>query len=601
MSKNLGESTMQNQYQMGMVGNCNFSALIDQQASVQWLCWPRFDSSFIFGSLLDQEKGGKFTIEPCGENPRSRQKYLPNTNILSTIFEAADGSYEVIDFAPRFFMQDRIHKPLMLFRKIRRISGTPRVRVCCKPVGEYGQATPEVHFGSNHIRYHGLGEPLRLTTNASLNFIHQERPFALTEDMYFVLSWGIPLEGPLIWTFEDFLTRTQKYWTTWVERCTLPRIFQKEVIRSALALKIHQYEDTGGIVASCTTSLPEIDGEGRNWDYRFCWLRDTYYTLSALESLGHFEEMEKYSSFIENLNIGHLKNLQPVYRIDGLPEMPERELPLAGFRGNQPVRIGNGAVTQIQNDGYGQILLAIFNLYMDVRHADKSRISRTTLRSLLKYIETTLESPDNGVWEFRGRQAVHSYTLLFHWAGAAAARKIALSIEDEDLSSRASAAMKKAGELLEKCYDPKRGAYTQAIGSRDLDASLLQMITLGYFHDKPMEKAVSHLRAIQKELEIEPGFLVRYRHDDDFGKQKSAFLVCSFWLIESLIQTGFLDEAEGLMRQVLRAQNHLGLMSEDFDTQTGEQWGNFPQTYSHVGLINCAFALDRARKVPHFL
>lgn len=592
---------MQNQYQLGLIGNCNFSALVDAQASIQWLCWPRFDSSFIFGSLLDREKGGSFSISACAKSPKIEQKYLLNTNIISTTFEAADGSFEVIDFAPRFFLNERIHKPLMLFRKIRRISGTPRIEVKCQPVGDYGKTIPQTHVGSNHIRYEGLDEPLRLTTNASLSFIQQERSFALTEDLYFVLSWGIPLEGPLVPTFESFLTRTKNYWNTWVERCTLPRVFQKEVIRSALALKLHQFEDTGGIMAATTTSLPEIDGEGRNWDYRFSWLRDTYYTLSALNSLGHFEEMEKYSSFIENIEMNPALRLQPVYCIDGLTEMPEIELDLAGYRNNKPVRIGNGAVTQIQHDGYGQILMAIFNLYMDVRHADKSKVSRKTLHSLLNYIELTMEEPDNGVWEFRGRKSIHAYTLLFHWAGSAACRKIATSIDDSGLAERAENAMKHAASLLEKCYSKEFSAYTQALGSTDLDASLLQMITLGYFHGQPKEKAVAHLRAIQKELQIEPGFFLRYRHSDDFGTQKSAFLVCSFWFIEALTQLDFLDEAEELLVRVLKAQNHLGLMSEDFDVATGEQWGNFPQTYSHVGLINCAFALDKARRTPPFL
>lgn len=592
---------MHDQYQLGLIGNCNFSALVDENAAIKWLCWPRFDSSFIFGSLLDEAKGGTFQITPSGKGQQIRQKYLSHTNIMSTEFETPDGSFEVIDFAPRFFLNERIHKPLMLFRKVRRISGSPRIEIRCQPVGDYGQKIPEVHLGSNHIRYSGLEEPVRLTTNASLSFVQQQRPFALTEDLYFVLSWGIPLEGPLVSTFESFLARTQQYWRTWVEHCTLPKIFQNEVIRSALVLKLHQFEDTGGIIASCTTSLPEIDGEGRNWDYRFCWLRDSYYTLSALSSLGHFEEMEKYSYFIENLNMGSLSNLQPVYCIDGRLEMPERELDLAGFKGNRPVRVGNGAVSQIQHDAYGQILLAIFNLYADVRHTDKSRISMRTLQALLKYIENTLEEPDNGVWEFRGRQSVHSYSLLFHWAGSAACRKIAQSLGDADLAGRAEKTMSRASSLLERCYSPDCNAYTQALNSEELDASLLQMITLGFFYDKPKDKAVAHLRAIQKELELQPGFLLRYKHKDDFGVQRSAFLVCSFWYIEALIQLDFLDEAEELFRKVLEAQNSLGLMSEDYDVETGQQWGNFPQTYSHVGLINCAFALDRAKRKPAFL
>ncbi|PIS10751.1 MAG: glycosyl hydrolase [Bdellovibrio sp. CG10_big_fil_rev_8_21_14_0_10_47_8] len=591
----------QHQYQMGIIGNCSFNALVDQHANIKWLCWPRFDSSFIFGSLLDEKKGGEYSISPADETYTSKQSYIVNTNVLVTRFESEEGVFEVTDFAPRFLLNERIHRPLMLFRKVRKISGSPRAIVKCRAVGSYGEMEADVQLGSHHIRYMNLEAPVRLTTNASLTYIQQQRPFAIAEDLYFVLSWGIPLEGPLLTTFEDFLTRTIKYWQTWVERCTLPQLFQKEVIRSALTLKLHQFEDTGAIIASCSTSLPEIPGEHRNWDYRFCWLRDTYYTLHALNSLGHFEEMEKYAHFIENLNIESLTALQPVYCIDGTANMTERELPLGGYLNNQPVRVGNEAATQIQHDAYGQILLALFNLHTDVRLVERRRLSEQSLESLLGYIEKTIDTPDNGVWEFQGKTSVHSYSLLFHWAGSAACRKIAKHIKNEDLAKRADICIAKTIALLEKCYDAERGVYTQAIGSKDLDASLLQMITLGYFHGQKKNKAVSHLRAIQKDLEITPGFLLRYRHPDKFGEQKSAFLVCSFWYIEALASLDFIDEATALFEKVLKTQNALGLMSEDFDVDSSSQWGNFPQTYSHVGLINCAFALDKASRKPAFL
>jgi len=588
-------------YDLGLIGNCSFSALIDSRAAVRWMCWPRFDSSFIFGSLLDEKKGGTFSIMSHHPQTVTEQAYLENTNILVTRFESPDGAFEVTDFAPRFVLNERHHKPLMLFRKIHKLRGAPRIEVRCRPVGDYGGIQPGTYLGSNHIRYEGLGQPVRLTTNASLTYVESEKPFALSEDLYFVLSWGIPLEGPLITTFEDFLSRTKKYWQTWVEHCSVPKIFQKEVIRSALVLKLHQFEDTGAIIAACTTSLPEIEGESRNWDYRYCWLRDTYYTLSALNSLGHFEEMERYSHFIENLNVRALAALQPVYAIDGSPSMPESSLPLTGYRGNQPVRVGNEASAQIQHDAYGQILLAIFSLYTDARLGKRHRPSQETVSSLLGYIEKTLESPDNGVWEFRGKKALHSYSLLFHWAGSAACQRIARQIGDAEIEKRARVCQNRAAVLLEKCFSAKKGAYAQAVGSEELDASLLQMVTLGFFHDKPLATAIDHVRAIQKDLEISPGFLLRYRHADDFGKQHSAFLVCSFWFIEALTKLGFVEEAVGLFERVLQTRNHLGLISEDFDPATGSQWGNFPQTYSHVGVINCAFALDKAAQLPPFL
>jgi GH15 family glucan-1,4-alpha-glucosidase len=587
-------------YPLGIIGNCNFIALVDDHATVKWMCWPRFDSSCIFGALLD-EKAGCFAIAPAGNSKPGVQKYIENTNILVTRFDTQDGSFEVIDFAPRFRLNERFHKPLMLFRKIRIISGNPKVQIECNPTGDYGRIRPEIQIGSNHIRYGGLGADVRLTTNAPLTYIYQQRPYTLTEDLYFVLSWGIPLEGPLVSTFEDFLKRTKSYWHTWIEHCRIPQVFQDEVIRSALALKLHQYEDTGAIIAACTTSLPEIHGHGRNWDYRYCWLRDTYYTLSALSSLGHFEEMEKYAHFVENLNFNNDILLQPVYCIDGTPGMPEKILDFKGYKDNAPVRVGNDAAKQVQFDAYGQVLLALFKLYTDPRLIGRLRLSDRTLESLLSGIEATLEKPDNGVWEFRGKQALHSYTLLFHWAGSAACEKIAARTGNLKLKERAHKTREKADILLERCFNAEVGAYTQALGGHELDASVLQMITMGFFCDKNQEKAISHLRAVQKALEISPGFLNRYRHQDDFGKQESAFLICSYWQIEALAVLGFTDEAYSHFEKVLAAQNHLGLMAEDYDVATSSQWGNFPQTYSHVGLINSAFALEKALKKPPYL
>ncbi|UYL07974.1 glycoside hydrolase family 15 protein [Bdellovibrio sp. SKB1291214] len=590
-------------YHQGLIGNCAYLALVDQNTNISWMCWPRFDSSFIFGSLIDKDRGGEFSLKPHSAEFTSQQSYLKNTNILRTRIETKEGVYEVTDFAPRFTLFERYHKPLMLFRKVKKISGRPRIVAKCHPRGKYGETVPGIMMGSNHIRYEGLEQPVRLTTNASLTYILEEQPFTLDHDIYFVLSWGIPLEGPLETTFEDFFTRTESYWRKWIEHCHLPQVFQQEVIRSALALKIHQYEDTGAIIASCTTSLPEIPGEGRNWDYRFCWLRDTYYTLSALNSLGHFEEMEKYASFIENIDLESLVSLQPCYRIDGSAELTEEILNLDGYMGNKPVRIGNQAALQIQHDAYGQILMALFKLYTDERVNAKSGIrSHRLVEKTLTYLEKYITTPDNGVWEFRGKQAQHSYAMMFNWAGAAAARSVARKIGNTGLEERAQAAMKQSAELLEQTYSKNKKAYTQALNTEHLDASILQLITIGYFHDKPPALAHDLIAAIEKELMISPGFLVRYRHEDDFGLQRSAFLVCSFWYIEALAATGQEQKAAELLKHVTgTAANHVGLLAEDFDVETNSQWGNFPQTYSHVGVINCAFAIDKANKKPSFL
>ncbi|HTF80182.1 MAG TPA: glycoside hydrolase family 15 protein, partial [Cytophagales bacterium] len=342
------------QYNMGVIGNCSFLAYIDKDADVKWLCMPKFDSSFIFGGLLDRNKGGYFYIKPKTEPYQSRQYYIENTNILCTEFENAEGKFKVTDFAPRFFQHDRYFRPLMFIRKIEPLDGRPIIRVGCKPVGDYGRVQPEVLKGSSHIRYLNIGEQVRLSTNISLNLIDEETPFVLSETKYIVFTYGVPLEAAIEETAENFLEKTQKYWTSWIKTTSIPGIYQKEIIRSALVLKLHQYEDTGGIIASGSMSLPEFDQSGRNWDYRYCWMRDTYYTLNALNSLGHFEESVKYFQYIENIIVNSQNRIQPLFSITGEKKITEIELDLEGYLGrNTPVRLGNDAYTHIQNDVYG--------------------------------------------------------------------------------------------------------------------------------------------------------------------------------------------------------------------------------------------------------
>ena len=280
-------------YDMGLIGNCAFLGLIGTDTAVRWLCWPRFDSSFVFGSLLDEDKGGEYSIRPAaGGSFESSQYYEANTNVLCTEIATADGRYRVTDFAPRFAQYERYYKPLMLIRKVEPLDGTPRVRVACRPMGQYGELELTRRRSSNHIAFLGLEEEIRLTTNIPLTYILDEEDFVLNETKYLVLTYGAPLEAPLESTAEQFLRNTEDYWRKWVKSTSIGTFHQSEVIRSALALKIHQYEDTGAIIAASTTSLPEAPGSTRNWDYRYCWMRDTFYILTAFNSIGHFEEME---------------------------------------------------------------------------------------------------------------------------------------------------------------------------------------------------------------------------------------------------------------------------------------------------------------------
>lgn len=591
----------QHKYNLGLIGNCAYSALIDDKANVRWLCWPRFDTSFVFGSLLDTKKGGEFSIQSEDDSAVSKQAYLPNTNVLETSFDAPDGSFKVEDFAPRFRNRDRLYKPLMLIRKVTPTKGTPRIKIVCNPVGEYGEVVPKVVKGSNHLFYSGLDQDIRLTTNASLNYVEKGQGFVLNKTVYLVLTYGAPMEAELISTAERFYQNTCNYWRDWIMNTSAGAFRQESVLRSALALQLHQYQDTGAITAATTTSLPEFPGSTRNWDYRFCWLRDAHYTIKALNDLSHFSVLIDYANFIDNIKIGPSGRFSPLYPItlDGIPE--ELILPLDGYLGEKPVRVGNQANEHIQNDAYGQVLVTLLPFFVDkrLRPTDYSSLV-DEVRYCLDMIDKTMDEPDQGLWEFRGLSQLHSYTFLFHWAGANAGVKIANIIGDKKMAKYAKRLVKEAAAQVEKCYDPERGVYTQAIGSKNLDASLLQLINMGYLNPNS-KRAKQHIAVLEEELKTPTGLFYRYKHDDDFGAPESTFLICAFWYVETLARMGRVKEAIEIFDRLLEHRNHLGLLSEDVHEKSGSQWGNFPQTYSHVGLINAAFAISKKLDMPNYL
>ncbi|RME93887.1 MAG: glycoside hydrolase family 15 protein [Candidatus Hydrogenedentota bacterium] len=588
-------------YEMGVIGNCAYMAHINKQGEIVWLCWPRFDSSFIFGKLIGGEQAGFFAIEPEDNNARYWQEYIENTNILITHVDCEDGEYAIFDFAPRFYQYDRYYKPLMLVRKIKLIRGRPKIRIRCHPVDDYGNLKPRILMGSNHLRYAGLSEQIRLTTELPLNYIKEEKFFHLTGTQYLFLTYGVPLEGPVRETGDMFFKRTLQYWRRFVRNANVPLIYQEEFIRSMLVLKLHQYEDTGAIIASATTSLPETPGSGRNWDYRYCWMRDAFYTLGALRSAGQGSEMEKYASYIENLEHRSKNKFAPVYSILGDGTLEERVLDLEGYMGNKPVRIGNQAAEHIQNDVYGQILVSLLPLYIDKRFAGTSKpVTMSYIQNILKMIEKKMDEPDAGLWEFRNFSQLHTYTYLFHWAGANSVMRIAVNRRWPKLYAYAEKIAKEAEKRIEQAYDADRGVYTEAIGSSHLDASLLQLVTMRYL-DPMSEKAKKHVEVLARELGAKNGLFYRYKHTDDFGQPESTFFICAFWYVEALAEIGEIEKATENLEQLIRYGNHLGLFSEDVDENTLSQWGNFPQTYSHVGLMNAVKKIaDKLRK-PEFL
>lgn len=577
----------------GIIGNCQYVALISSYGSVDWLCWPRFDASFIFGHLLDTKKGGHFKIGPM-DGSDGLQRYLENTNILITRFRTEAGNFEVVDFAPRFPRFDSFYRPNILVRMVRPIDGAPLVTASCHPKYDYGRMDLNPRRGSEDLIYEGAAQNIYLKSDLPLYLIEEERPFLLDKTYHFVLTWGASLQGDLRHTCESYLDRTTSYWQTWIKHCHLPRKFQRQVIRSALCLKLHQYEDSGAIIAAATAGIPEAEGTERIWDYRYCWLRDAHFTLMAFRRLGQFEEMEHFVTYLRNIIELSPNRLQPVYGISGETQLTERLLPfLAGYKGHKPVRIGNQAYEHTQNDIYGEMIMAISPLFIDARFMrDTGSKPRLLLARLMQNVEHYLEQKDASLWEFRGTDALHTFSVLMHWAGAKHALEIGIECAYEAERELATSILERAKRLLdEQCWDPNIEAYVQAPQSQELDAALLQMVNLGYLKAGD-PKALSHVKAIRNHLGTKTGLLRRYGHLDDFGETQNAFTICSFWLVEALARLGEKTAARQVWDILDRAGNHLGLYSEDLNPLTFEQWGNFPQAYSHVGQINAAFALS---------
>jgi GH15 family glucan-1,4-alpha-glucosidase len=472
------------------------------------------------------------------------------------------------------------------------LSGTPRARVSCDPLLGWSRRSPARVTGSNHVEFAGFGSRLRLTTDIPLSYLGG-RPFALTGPHHLVLTWGEPVEQPLAALCERFLRETLGYWERWVKHCNIPPLYQAEVIRSALALKLHCYEDTGAIVAATTTSIPESPGSERTWDYRYCWLRDSYYVLGALRRLGQFEERERFAHFLLNIVADSPElDLAPLYRVDGTTDgLDERILEdWPGYAGNGPVRVGNAAVGQKQNDIYGELLLSLAPIFLDERfRADRTPQTLKLLERLAHKAVSLAGTPDAGIWEFRRKNhKPQTYSTLMCWAAAERMAKVAERHLPGQVERYRRDAAKIHRLLIEEAWNPSLGAFASVHGGDDLDASLLQMAPM---HFLPIDDTRIHttIDRLSGDLAHE-GWLFRYRSEDDFGKPTVAFILCTFWLVEALASVGRLQEARDVFERAIKAPSPLGLLSEDYATRDLRMWGNFPQAYSHVGLIHAAFA-----------
>ena len=583
---------------LGIIGNCGIAALVDKKASIVWCCLPRFDKDPVFHSLLGSPKDAPGTGVFCVEMDdfvSSEQSYVANTAVLKTILHGESGSVLVTDFVPRFYWRDRAFRPQMLVRRVIPISGSPRIRIRVKPRFEYGSIEPNATFGSNHIRYAGPRFAIRLTTDAPIDYILDEVAFNLAEPINLILGPDETLTEGAAETAVTYEERTQLYWKQWVHRLAVPSEWQDAVIRAAITLKLCNYEPTGAIVAALTTSIPEAAETERNWDYRYCWIRDALFVVRALNSLSAVRTMENYFRWIMNIvataRDGHL---QPVYGVGLEAQLTERILPqLAGYRGFGPVRVGNQAFEHFQHDTYGNLVLGASQAFFDQRLLappgveDFKKLEFCGEQSFALY-----DKPDAGMWELRYRARVHTSSSVMCWAACDRLAKIAahLGLIDRHVLWQERAGIIKDA-IMERAWSDKRQAFVESFGGEHLDASVLLMSEVGFI-EAQNPRFLSTLDQMEKVLGRGP-HMMRYESADDFGMPKTAFNVCAFWRVDALARAGRREQARENFEALLAARNHLGLMSEDTDPVNGEAWGNFPQTYSMVGIINGAVRLSR--------
>ena len=580
------------------IGNCSVSALIDREGRFVWACAPRVDGDPIFSALMDGDdpEHGFWSIE-LSDMASIEQAYVRNTAVLRTVMTDERGAaVEILDFAPRHLKHSRIYRPIAFARVVRPLSGAPRITVRLRPSADWGARRAEQTSGSNHIRYLCTDLTLRLTTNCPVTHVQNERTFRLEGELAFFLGPDEGYDQSVMAGVSAALDQTILHWKLWTRTLYVPLDWQEAVIRAAITLKLCVYEETGAIVAAMTTSVPEFPESGRNWDYRFCWVRDAYYTVRALNRLGAVDILENYLGYLRNLvddaRGGHV---QPVYGVGLEADIGERVVDsVKGYRGMKPVRVGNQAHEHLQHDVYGQIVLPLVQAFFDERMLRPGTIE--DFHALEKVGDRAFsmhDQTDAGLWEFRTIARVHTYSSVMCWAAcdrlAKAARHLGLAERGEFWDERARLIR---ARIEAEAYLSDEGRFAASFGGTELDASLLQMTDLGFL-DARDPRQVRTFEAVERDLKKGP-YLFRYIHPDDFGEPETAFNFCTFWFIEALHLNGRTEEARAIFDEMLSRRTHAGLLSEDISLQDGELWGNYPQTYSLVGIINCAVLLSRS-------
>jgi GH15 family glucan-1,4-alpha-glucosidase len=582
-----------------MIGNCAIAALVDDAGTMNWLCLPRFDGVPVFHALLGHGAGapgdGAFAVGLEGARSTT-QVYDENTAVLRTELHGESGSVEIVDFAPRFEALGRSFRPQTVIRRVRPLSGWPRVRVSLRPRFDWGETAPLTTRGSNHVRFVGPDQVIRLTTNAPLDHVMDERLINLDRPHYYVLGPDETLEDHPADLSERFLQATVNYWRAWTRRLAVPFEWQDAVIRAAITLKLCSYEPTGAIVAAVTTSIPEAPDSGRTWDYRYCWVRDAFFTVRALNSLAATRTLENYFRWLMNV-VADAKggHIQPVLGVGLETRLTERVAgALQGYRGMGPVRVGNQAHEHFQHDTYGNVVMGAAPAFFDKRLFMNAGVEAfRMLEPLGEQAWALHDQPDAGIWELRTRARVHTSSSVMCWAACDRLAKIAGHL---GLAARAGHWRRRADvvrrKILAHAWSERRGAFVESFGGDTLDASVLLMGEVGLVApDDP--RFVATVDALSASLGRGP-FMLRYEEPDDFGAPEVGFNACAFWRLDALARIGRREEARDIFRRLLEARNPLGLMAEDSDFATGAAWGNFPQTYSMVGVINGAMRLSRS-------
>ncbi len=608
MNLKIDPAVLADDYHLGMIGNGRTSALIDALGNIVFCCLPDFDSGTVFASILDEKIGGSFGIEIVGGTVTG-QAYQKNSNVLITTFESADGAFELVDFMPRYTSDGRNDAgndvgPDVV-RKLRLLHGAPKLRVKFDPRLEYARGITEVKIEPDRLKATTewsdgndlVYESMYLWTDMDSQAVRDGAEIILDQDRYLFLSYHDKVQVPDRSLVDLMLQRTLAYWMLWAARTHLPLQYQEQTMRSALVLKMLQFSPTGAILAAATTSLPETIGEERNWDYRFCWLRDGSMTVAVLHRIGHQAMATGFIDWMLRTVPTKDDSLQIMYGLRGEKILTEKTLRhFSGYKGSAPVRIGNAAYNQEQHDIYGVVMDVIYqDLTRRMRSPESLDRIWTRVRSIVRSVSLAWREPDRGIWEIRGEKRHFVFSKVLCWVAIDRAIKIAHLLDKHQWADGHQAMLEEIHQdICQRGWDEEKGAFTQAYGSPDLDASNLLMAEYGFLApDDP--RFVGTVERSQQELCV-GGLMYRYRNQDDFGEPNSAFTVCSFWLVKALASIGRRQEARQIYEALLAAANGHGLYGEDLDFKTRRHLGNFPQAYSHLALIDCALELAKGQE-----